>query len=66
MPKSLVSDRDPLFISKLWQELFKLSGKKLRFNSTYHPQSDGQTYDLGKIYTMGGMVLQYLEEYEYQ
>lgn len=43
MPKSIVSDRDLLFISKFWQKLFSLSGTKLRMSSTYHPQSDGQT-----------------------
>lgn len=42
-PKRLVSDRDLLFISKFWQELFKLSGTKLRLSSAYHLQSDGQT-----------------------
>lgn len=42
MPQSLVSDHDPLFVSRFWQELFKLSGTKLRMSSVYHPQSNGQ------------------------
>lgn len=54
MPKSLVSGRDPLFISKLWQELFKLSSMKLRISSAYHPQSDGQ------IEVMNRIIEQYL------
>lgn len=37
LPKSLVSDRDPLFISRFWQELFRLCGTTLRMSSTYHP-----------------------------
>jgi hypothetical protein len=43
MPQIMVSDRDRIFTSQLWKELFKLSGTELRMSSAYHPQSDGQT-----------------------
>ena len=42
-PKTIVSDRDPIFTSAFWRELWKLSGTKLCMTSAYHPQSDGQT-----------------------
>ena len=60
MPKSLVSDRDPLFVSHFWQELFKLSGTKLRMSSVYHPQSDGQ------IEVMNRIIEQYLRAFVHQ
>ncbi|CAN6198913.1 unnamed protein product [Urochloa humidicola] len=43
LPCSIVSDRDPVFTSALWTELFKLSGVQLRLSSAFRPQTDGQS-----------------------
>jgi hypothetical protein len=48
MPTTIVSDRDPVFTSLFWRELFHLQGISFAFSSTYHPQSDGQTEALNK------------------
>ena len=48
LPSAIVSDRDRVFISRVWQELFRLTDTKLLMSSSYHPQTDGQTKRLNQ------------------
>lgn len=43
MPKTIVSDRDFVFLSAFWRKFFKLHESKLCMCSRYHPQSVGKT-----------------------
>lgn len=48
LPTTIISDRDRIFTSTVWQELFKLIDTQLAMSSSYHPQTDGQTERLNQ------------------
>ena len=43
LPAVIVTDRDRIFTSIFWKELFKKLGVRMLMSTTYHPQTDGQT-----------------------
>jgi hypothetical protein len=56
-PGVIISDRDPKFTSKFWQNLFDLLGTKLLFSTAYHPQTDGLAEQM--IQTLKDMLRRY-------
>lgn len=42
LPQSIISDRDRIFTSSIWWELFWLVNTQLHMSLMYHPQTDGQ------------------------
>ena len=42
VPVSIISDRDTSFTSTFQEKLHKAMGTKLKFSTTFHPQTKGQ------------------------
>jgi transposase InsO family protein len=49
VPKTIMSDHGPQFVSKFLEELHKSLGTKLLHSSAYHPQTSGQSERLNQI-----------------
>jgi transposase InsO family protein len=43
LPRKIISDRGPQFVSQFTKDLYKLTGVKTNPSTAYHPQTDGQT-----------------------
>ncbi|MBW0541634.1 hypothetical protein O181_081349 [Austropuccinia psidii MF-1] len=41
VPKIIISDRDPKFISGFWTNFYEILGTKLAFSTASYPQTDG-------------------------
>jgi hypothetical protein len=42
-PAAIVTGRDMVFSSKIWQDIFRSMKVSLQFSITYHPQTNDQT-----------------------
>ena len=61
IPRAIISDRDPRFLSRFLQELFRLLGTNLRMSTAYHPETDGQSEV--SIRTLENFLRPYVEEH---
>jgi hypothetical protein len=48
-PRSIVSDYGPQFVAKFWKSFQQLLGTTLNYNTTFHPQIDGQTERVNQV-----------------
>ena len=61
VPLSMLSDRDKVFTSHFWIELFTLLWTDLKLSTAYHPQIDGQSKRVNQVLEMYLRYMTYLE-----
>ena len=62
LPRVLISDRDPRFVSEIYRQMCKRFAIKRAMSSAYHPQSDGQTERVNR--TLEQMLRPYIQTNE--
>ncbi|KAG3125704.1 hypothetical protein PI126_g22648 [Phytophthora idaei] len=61
-PLDIVSDRDPRFTARFWQEVFILLGTQLSMPTADHPQTDGQTERVNRV--LGDLLKSYAHSFQ--
>ena len=62
LPRSIVSDRDPRFVSSFWQALWKRLGTQLNLSTANHPETDGQSERTNQV--LEDMLRTYVSSYQ--
>ncbi|KAG3126964.1 hypothetical protein PI126_g22088 [Phytophthora idaei] len=62
MPLDIVSDRDPHFTARFWQEVFTLLGTQLSMSTADHLQTDGQTERVNRV--LGDLLKSYAHSFQ--
>ena len=62
LPTTIISDRDPKFVSEFWRQLCQRFAIKRALSTAWHPQTDGQTERLNR--TIEQMMRTYIQSRE--
>ncbi|KAG3008084.1 hypothetical protein PC121_g17022 [Phytophthora cactorum] len=62
MPLDIVSDRDPHFTARFWQEVFTLLGTQLSMSTADHLQTDAQTERVNRV--LGDLLKSYAHSFQ--